>query len=166
MTTKLIDYKPSKVKTPKKRKRKFNEKKVQRLTKRGVNASDVAKNQGVAVSTITRYLKTIEPQLIAIEQYSTLKADSLCLSQLRKQAVEDVIVNNWLANPKELLTQDMRLQKEIVHTMQGGKDYDHRAERLERNKSTANIAMKIQDIDPARLEKLKNMAKAMYENEE
>jgi hypothetical protein len=30
----------------------------------------------------------------------------------------------------------VRLQKEIVHTMQGGKSYDHNAERLERNLST------------------------------
>jgi hypothetical protein len=92
----------------------------------------------VAISTITRYLDSIKPLKDTINRYARDHADILTLSQLKKQAIEDIIVDNILSNPSNLKSQDLRLQKEILHTMQGGKYYDHQAERLEKGESTDN----------------------------
>jgi transposase len=52
------------------RKRKLNTTKVITLYNQGVIPSDIAKQQGVAISTITRYLQSIKPQLQEIQTYS------------------------------------------------------------------------------------------------
>jgi hypothetical protein len=121
------------------RAQKLDRDKTQTLAAQGVTATDIAKHQGVAVSTVTRYLESIEPLRLQIRCYANNHADILTLSQAKKQAVEDLIVESWLSNPVNLLEQDVRLQKEIVHTMQGGRYYDHQSERLERGESTSIV---------------------------
>jgi len=115
---------------------KLDRDKVQELSKQGVSATDIAKHQGVAVSTITRYLNSIKPLRDVIKQYSHDHADILTLSQLKKQAVEDLVVEGILKDPDKFQAQDLRLQKEVLHTMQGGKYYDHQSERLERGQAS------------------------------
>lgn len=133
--------------TKKHHKRKINETKVLQLYQQGMIATDIAKQQGVAISTITRYLETVKPELYNIKTYSGLKADALCLSQLKLQAVSNILLDHWLKNPEASLTsQDMRLQKEILVAVQGAKTYEHTAERLERGMSTANFASLTADI--------------------
>jgi hypothetical protein len=121
------------------RKRKLNTTKVIKLYKQGVIPSDIAKQQGVAISTVTRYLETIKPQLSEIQKYSDLKADALCLSQLKLQTISNTILDEWMADPEKLRSQDMRLQKEVLVAVQGAKTYEHAAERLERGQSTENV---------------------------
>jgi hypothetical protein len=124
----------------KRKPRKLNTTKVIQLYKQGVIPSDIAKQQGVAVSTVTRYLETIKPQLSEIQKYSDLKADALCLSQLKLQTISNTILDEWIADPEKLRQQDMRLQKEVLIAVQGAKTYEHQAERLERDQSTSNVA--------------------------
>jgi len=126
---------------------KLNRKRALALAERGISPAIIAKDQQVACSTVTRYLDSVAPQLRDIKRYSTIKADTLCLSQLRKQTVEDMIIGQWLDDPSKLLSQDTRLQKEILHTIQGGKYYDHQAERLERDQSTANMSVLIGHLE-------------------
>ena len=116
----------------------------------GVIPSDIAREQGVSVSTITRYLQTIHAQTADIRDYSNHKADALCLDQLKSAAVVNIIRDNLLANPESLLKQDLRLQKEVAVAFQGAKTYDLNSERLERGESTHNIANIHADIEAIR----------------
>jgi hypothetical protein len=127
-------------------KRKINHKRVIELAQQGIRPALIAKDQGVYDSTITRFLETVMPQLKQIQHYNNIKADVLSQSQLKKQTIEDLIVQNWLDNPDIIKSQDIRVQKEVLHTLQGGKTYDHQAERLERGQSTGNVAMITADI--------------------
>jgi hypothetical protein len=121
----------------KERKRKINTEKVLELKKLGLNCTDIAKNQGVAISTITRYLDSIDPQLQAIKRFSNRKADVLAMNQLKCAAVGNLLLNEWLNNPEDLLKQDHRLRKEVLVGVQGAKTYDHVQERLERGQATS-----------------------------
>jgi hypothetical protein len=133
-------------KPTKTRKRKINTTKVITLYNQGVIPSDIAKNQGVALSTITRYLQSIKPQLQDIQTYSGMKADALCLSQLKLQTVSNTILDKWINEPELIASQDVRLQKEVLVAVQGAKSYELTAERLERGMSSENIQLIHADI--------------------
>jgi hypothetical protein len=133
-------------KPTKPRKRKLNTTKVITLYNQGVIPSDIAKQQGVAISTITRYLQSIKPQLQQIQTYSGLKADALCLSQLKLQTVSNTILDKWINEPELIASQDVRLQKEVLVAVQGAKSYELTAERLERGQSSENIAIIMDSI--------------------
>jgi hypothetical protein len=125
-------------KKPGERKRKLNTDKVRQLAARGVIPTDIARQQGVSVSTVTRYLQSIGQQTSDIKQFSFIKAEALAASQLKAGAIADVILDAWLSDPdKYLLSQDLRLQKEILVAVQGVKTYDHNQERLERGQATS-----------------------------
>jgi len=128
------------------RKRKLNTTKVITLYNQGVIPSDIAKQQGVAISTITRYLQSIKPQLQEIQTYSGLKADALCLSQLKLQTVSNTILDRWINEPELISSQDVRLQKEVLVAVQGAKSYEMTAERLQRGQSSENIAIIMDSI--------------------
>jgi hypothetical protein len=128
----------SRKKVSKPRNSKLDNPEVRRLIKtKGIKASDIAKHQGVAVSTVTRYLQSINQSLQTVKEYSTNKADILALSQAKYQAVIDIIVNRWLSSPEEyLLALEPRLQKEIMIAAASAKTFDHNQERLERGQAT------------------------------
>ena len=128
------------------RKRKLNTTKVITLYNQGVIPSDIAKQQGVAISTITRYLQSIKPELQEIQTYSGLKADALCLSQLKLQTVSNTILDRWINDPELISSQDVRLQKEVLVAVQGAKSYEMTAERLQRGQSSENIAIIMDSI--------------------
>jgi IS30 family transposase len=132
----MTDQTKKPTKKPKPMNRKYDRKNVIALRKQGLSCTDIAKIEGTSISTITRYLKSVAPQLQTITHYNAVKADTLSLSQLKLQAISDILVSAWLANPEHLLNQDLRLQKEILVAVHGAKTYDHTAERLERNQAT------------------------------
>jgi hypothetical protein len=146
MTAESIKPKKKRLTKVKPRKRKLDTTKVIQLYKQGVIPTDIAKQQGVAVSTVTRYLESIKPQLHSIQSYSSLKADALCLSQLKLQTISNTILDEWINDPEKLKSQDMRLQKEVLVAVQGAKSYEMEAERLERGLSTNNLAVIHADI--------------------
>ena len=120
------------------RAKKIDREKVKQLADQGFKPVDIAKHQGVCISTITRYLNSLSETKQAVKHYSNNKADILALSQLKSQSIIDIIQSAWLSNPgKYLLNQDVRLQKEIIVAASGAKTYDHNQERLERNQATS-----------------------------
>lgn len=140
------DFKPN---------RKYNTKKVLQLAKTGISATLIAKDQGVAISTITTFLNRHAPQLRNIKVYNDIRADMLSLSQLKNQTIEAIIKDRWIEQPEIIKALDVRAQKEVLHTLQGGRYYDHQMERLERGQSTNNINYfdenkKLQDLIKAR----------------
>lgn len=134
------------------RKRKINTDKVKELANQGVIVSDIAKHQGTSVSTITRYLNSISHEINEIKRYSGTKIDALIASQLKSAAIADMILKNWGKHDDiNLLTQDVRLQKEILVAVQGVKTYDHNQERLERGQATSitDVRSLILELDQA-----------------
>lgn len=121
--------------------RKYNRKRVIELAEQGISGELIAKDQNVAPSTISRFLASVRPQIETSRHYSNIKADVLNLSQLKKQTIEDIIIQSWIEKPELILSQDVRCQKEVLHTLQGGKTYDHQAQRLESGQSTQNHAV-------------------------
>ena len=120
-------------------KRKFDKQKVQALADKGIIATDIAKMQGVALSTITRYLESIGRKAKEIQQYKRDKAESLALSQLKMQTITDMIADEWLSDPEKIKAQDIRTQKEVLIAANSVKTYDFNSERLERGESTQNV---------------------------
>jgi len=120
--------------------RQYNRKRVLALNDAGIPPALIAKDQDVAISTITRYLRKIGQEIQYVKQFNSQKADILSLSQLTNHTIEDLIKQHWMCNPDLVLSLPIKEQKDIVHTMQGGRSFDHASERLERNQSTANIA--------------------------
>jgi len=115
---------------------KIDRAKVRELAEKNVRPTDIAKQQGVAISTITRYLENIGMNRTRSERYAKERAMALTQSQLKKHAVEDMILEQWIAEPEKIKSQDVRLQKEIVYTLSGARNLDYQAERLERGQST------------------------------
>ena len=121
------------------RTRKFDTKKAQRLAMQGVAPTDIARSQGVAVSTITRYLQQTGINVEDIRRYRDERADRLTRKQAKMEMIQDIISDSWLEHPELLLSLDVRLQKEILQTANQVKTYDYNSERLERGQSTENI---------------------------
>jgi len=137
--------------------RNYNRKRVVALAQSGIPPTLIAKDQNVAISTITRYLDKIRPQLGEIKRYTAARADALALSQLKLQTVSDAIIDEWVKDPEKITKQDLRLQKEILIAVQGAKTYEFNSERLETNKSTGNIAQLVtftEDLQRAEAESL------------
>jgi len=137
--------------------RKYNRTKVRALAEMGVKATDIANAVDVHVSTITRYLEKINTQATDITKYKTHKADALTLNQLKAGAIGDLILEHWTENPEALLSQDVRIQKEVLIAANSVKTYDHNSERLERNQSTQNVDVyaKVQEMET----ELRNISK-------
>jgi len=141
---------PAKLGRP--RKRKMDTQKVEELAAKGVIPSDIARQQGVHCSAVTRYLDSIEMDRVDGRRYSGSKIDALVASQLKAATVADLILANWAKHPDiNLLTQDLRLQKEILVAVQGVKTYDHNQERLERGQATSitDVRSLILELDAA-----------------
>ena len=136
---------------PGERKRKLDTTKVKQLAAQGVIPTDIARAQGVALSTVTRYLQSIHMQAATVKEYTAIRAEALANSQLKAGAVADVILSDWLANPQDLLSQDARLRKEILVAANSVKTYDHVQERLERGQATSitDVRSLILELDAA-----------------
>ena len=149
-------------KKPGERKRKIDTTKIKQLAAQGVIPTDIARQQGVALSTITRYLQSINMQVAESKQYSAMKVDALVNSQMKAAAVGDAILTDWLKNPEDLLKQDARLRKEILVAVQGVKTYDHNQERLERGQATSitDIRSLIMELDAAEVRALGMLSQA------
>ncbi len=118
---------------------KIDRDKVKELAEKNVRPTDIAKQQGVAISTITRYLENIGLNRTRSELYAKDRAIALTQSQLKKHAIEDAIIDHWMENIDTIKSQDVRLQKEIVYTVAGARNLDYQQERLETGKSTQNV---------------------------
>ena len=121
--------------------RTYDRNKVKALATIGVKATDIAKAVDVDVSTITRYLAKIGIQAKEIANYRTSKAEALALSQLKMSTIANLIADKWIEEPDTILSQDIRLQKEVLIAANSVKTYDHNSERLERDQATQNISV-------------------------
>lgn len=142
-TTTTMETKTTKKKVIKKslrqpRTRKFNRKRVEMLTDNGIPPALIAKDQKVACSTITRYLKDIKKKASQINWFSSSQLEILKSSQLDSHMLEERIKQDWLENITTLLQSSDSDKKEILKVLQGGRAYDFDKQRLLEGKSTNN----------------------------
>jgi hypothetical protein len=119
--------------------RKLDEKKVLELRAQGLAVTDIATHQGVASSTVWRFLDRTKPQQEALERFKTGRADVLADVQAKSLDVQVRLLNQMDDGFLSTLTPHAKnglLQS--VNTV-FGTVYDK--ERLERGKSTQNVGV-------------------------
>ncbi len=121
---------------------KLDVKKVQSLRRRGLSSREIAKHQGVAPSTVWRYLYRSGPDQVALEHFKANRADIFAemqgktlgvktrIIELIEKDIEDGVLN--ALNP-QAKAQYLNVLNNVQGTI-----YDK--ERLERGESTANIS--------------------------
>lgn len=120
--------------------RKIDRKKVLELRGQGLAVTDIATHQGVAPSTIWRFLDRTKPQQEALERFKTGRADIFAEVQAKSLHVQNRILDSLQADGVvEALTPHQK--GGLLHSVNTvfGTVYDK--ERLERGQSTGNIAV-------------------------
>ncbi len=124
--------------------RKLDREKVRDLAAQGLSNPDIAKHQGVATTTVWRFLRQLKPQQQQLDQFLKRRAD--CLAHLHGQALD--VQERVLDRMREDLEDDgimaamspaskaKFLQAAVIA---GGVSYDK--ERLQRGMSNSNISL-------------------------
>jgi IS30 family transposase len=118
---------------------KIDRKKVLELKAKGMNDSEIARNQGVAQSTIGRFLLSVSKEAEHVEAFKAGRADILASLQAKSLDLQQRIVDSLTDGDLALLSPaqkgGMLTSLNIMH----GTLYDK--ERLERGQSTANVSL-------------------------
>lgn len=120
--------------------KKLDRDKVKQLMASGLSESDIAKHQGVAPSSIHKYIHTLSDT--EIQDFKAKRADVLALSQLKAIAVKNRVLNHVIDMPEETFkaTSDQaKIGYGNLANVSAGTDYDK--ERIERGESTQNISV-------------------------
>ncbi len=120
--------------------RKIDREKVLELRGQGLAVTDIATHQGVAPSTIWRFLDRTKPQQEALEQFKTGRADIFAQVQAKSLHIQNRILDSLEADGVvEALTPHQK--GGLLHSVNTvfGTVYDK--ERLERGQSTSNLAV-------------------------
>lgn len=134
------------------RARKLNRSKVLDLHKKGLSTVEIAQHQGVAPSTVWRFLERSKPQQQALERFKENRANELANMHGKAIEVQSLVLdhmkkdldNDGVANA---LTPTAKTQYLNAATMAGGVSFDK--ERLERGESTSNISIIARMVDRA-----------------
>jgi predicted transcriptional regulator len=125
--------------------KKLDRDKVKQLMASGLSESDIAKHQGVAPSSIHKYIHTLSDT--EIQDFKAKRADVLALSQLKAIAVKNRVLNHVIDMPEETFkaTSDQaKIGYGNLANVSAGTDYDK--ERIERGESTQNISILVGSI--------------------
>ncbi|MDI3462766.1 MAG: hypothetical protein OJF50_001587 [Nitrospira sp.] len=117
--------------------RKLDRKKVLDLHARGFSASEIAQQQGVAHSTVWRFLERMKPEIGAVEIFKQNRADVLARIQAKSLDAQERIIDTLDDGLLAALTPSQKSSMLMALNAQSGTAFDK--ERLERGQSTANI---------------------------
>lgn len=133
------DAKTSEVKCTQRSARKLDRKQVLDLHGKGLTTLEIAQHQGVAPSTVWRFLDRSQPQMEALEQFKGGRADVLAELQAKSLDVQDRILDSL--DDRVLATLTPYQKSGLLHALnvQAGTLYDK--ERLERGQSTTNVSL-------------------------
>ncbi len=118
--------------------RKLDRKKVLDLHARGFSAPEIAQQQGVAHSTVWRFLERMKPEIVAVESFKTHRADVLARIQAKSLDAQERIIDTLDDGLLAALTPSQKSSMLMALNAQSGTAFDK--ERLERGQSTANIS--------------------------
>lgn len=118
---------------------KLDDEKVLAMAKAGVSIQDIAQHQGVADTTVWRFLKAHQGELQAIDIYKAHRADLYAGVQLKALDVQERILSTLTDGV--LLAAKPTEKAMILNAVNNvfGTIFDK--ERLERGQSTANVSL-------------------------
>jgi Homeodomain-like domain len=119
--------------------RKLDQQKVLDLHARGFSAPEIAQQQGVAHSTIWRFLERMRPELGAVDAFKNNRADVLARLQAKSLAAQERILDTLDDGLVSALTPSQKSSLLIALNAQNGTLFDK--ERLERGQSVHNISV-------------------------
>jgi len=142
--------KPSRGPRTRRKAKKINRKVVLELHEKGLSTVQIAQHQGVAPSTIWRFLQQTEPERLQLEQFKSQRADYLAKLQGKAIEVQHLALDRLKADLEDdrissALSPTAKTQYLNAATIAGGTSFDK--ERLERGQSTANISTLSKMID-------------------
>jgi IS30 family transposase len=119
--------------------RKLDRAKVVELAEQGLKTVDIAKHQGVAPSTIFRFLQHNEPDRHALEVFKKDRGDVFARLSMKSLGVQDKILDTL--DDRIITTLKPHEKGSLLHALniQAGTLYDK--ERLERGQSTHNLSI-------------------------
>ena len=127
--------------------RKLDQKKVLDLHARGFSAPEIAQQQGVAHSTVWRFLERMKPEIVAVEEFKKKRADVLARIQAKSLDAQERIIDTLDEGLLSALTPSQKSAMLIALNAQSGTLYDK--ERLERGQSSHNLAILTAMLDCA-----------------
>ncbi len=106
---------------------------------RGLTNREIAGLQGVATSTVRRFLERMEPERAAVEEFKSGRADALARIQGKSLDLQERIIDSMTDHVLETLAPHQKNGLLMSVNTVFGTAYDK--ERLERGKSTSNIGL-------------------------
>lgn len=125
--------------------RKINSKKVMDLHARGFSAPEIARQQGVAHSTVWRFLERMKPEIGAVEAFKKNRADVFARLQAKSLDAQERIIDTLDDGVVAALTPSQKSSMLIALNVQSGTAFDK--ERIERGQSVQNISIVSRMID-------------------
>jgi|CXWL01.1.fsa_nt_gi IS30 family transposase len=130
--------------------RKLDRKKVVELRTKNLSVEEIAKHQGVAPSTVWRFLQRTAPERQALETFKSNRADELANLQGKAMDVQHRVLDCIAADLQDeaiagALSPSQKTQYLNAAAMVGGISFDK--ERLERGESTSNVSLVSRMID-------------------
>jgi IS30 family transposase len=119
--------------------RKLDRAKVLELAEQGLSTPDIAKHQGVAPSTVFRFLQQTEPERQAVEAFKKERGDVFSRLSAKSLDLQEKIVDTFDDALIAALTPSQKSGLLMTLNVQAGTLYDK--ERLERGQSTANLSV-------------------------
>lgn len=119
--------------------RKLNRKAALEQKARGLSNPEIASLQGVAVSTVRRFMERMKPEEAAITEFKQGRADVLARIQAKSLELQERIIDSLGDGVVDALAPHQK--SALLHSLNtvAGTLYDK--ERLERGQSTSNLAV-------------------------
>ncbi len=119
--------------------RKIDRNKVLELRGQGLAVTDIATHQGVAPSTIWRFLDRSEPHRQALEEFKRGRGNEFATLQAKSMTLQHKILDSFDEGILSTMTTHQKTGLVSVLSAQTGTMYDK--ERLETGKSTQNVGI-------------------------
>jgi len=119
--------------------RKLDRDKALELAKQGMSTADIAQHQGVAPSTVFRFLQQTQPERQALEVFKKKRGDVFARLAAKSLNVQEAIVDSLDESVVSALKPHEKGSLLHALNIQAGTLFDK--ERLERGQSTNNLAV-------------------------
>lgn len=111
----------------------------------GVKQAEVGRRFGLSHQTISLIIQRVKRDDALISEYSQKKAEIQAHNQMRRQAVQDQVLDT--ITPEEIKKADLKTKVTILNLLGMDKQREFESERLVRGQSTGNIHQIVEMID-------------------
>lgn len=134
--------------------RKLDAAKIEQLRDKGLTIYDIAAHQNCTPSAVYKHLVDYSGRKARLEEAKNNMAGLLMQSCADNMAIAHLIKQDILTNwDKYALETDLRLKKEWLIAVEGGRHYNYLDYRLETDQSTDNQAVLVTAINDLRAKK-------------